>query len=334
MKDTHSNHSHHDHGHTHDHSHEHNEHEHNHEHEHSHNHGHHHHAPESFTFAFTIAVLLNLAFVIGQVTFALLSHSMSLLADAAHNFGDVFGLVLAGGANWLLTIPARRRYSYGYKRTTIIAALVNALILVATSAIISYESVYKLFHLTLINEKIVMIVAFVGIFINGGTALLFMRGAHDDLNIKGAFLHLLGDALISIGVVVGAAIIYFTGLVWIDPLVGLLIVVIILWGTWGLLRNSVRLMLDAVPHHIDQTAIEKFLASLPGVIAVHDLHIWGLSTKEAALTAHLVMPEKKLTDEDHDQVNKVLKEKFRINHATIQVETGSKDHPCLRSETC
>jgi cobalt-zinc-cadmium efflux system protein len=259
---------------------------------------------------------------------------MSLMADAAHNFGDVFGLVLAWGANWLMSRPARRRYSYGYKRTTILAALANALILVATSALITYESIYKLLHLTNVNAHIVMIVALVGIFINGGTALLFMKGAHEDLNIKGAFLHLIGDALISIGVVVAAILILYTGHMWIDPAMGLLIVSIILWTTWGLLRDSIRLILDAIPHHIDLHGIKQFLSEIPGVIAVHDLHIWGLSTKEIALTAHLVIPNTPLTDADYANINATLKNHFRIDHATLQVESGSKEHPCIRSETC
>ncbi len=299
----------------------------------SHDHGHSH-APQSFNKAFGIAVVLNLAFTLCQIFYAFVANSMSLLADAVHNFGDVFGLVLAWGASWLLTLPARKRYSYGYKRTTILAALSNALILVATSALIIYESIYKLTHVTPVNESIVIIVATIGIFINGGTALLFIKGAHDDLNIKGAFIHLLGDALISIGVVIAAIAIYFTGWMWLDPLVGLFIVTIILIGTWGLLRDSVRLILDAVPHHIDQQGIQTFLEQLPGVKTVHDLHIWGLSTKEIALTAHLVMPEQKLSDADYLNINHTLKTTFKVDHVTIQVEAGSDEHPCERFETC
>jgi len=301
---------------------------------HHHEHGHSHHAPQSFTYAFAIAILLNFSFTMFQAGYALLSNSMSLLADAAHNFGDVFGLVLAAGANYLLTLPARKRYSYGYKRTTIIAALTNALILIASSSIIAFESIYKLFHLSAVNEYIVIVVAAIGIFINGGTALLFMKGADSDLNIKGAFLHLMGDAFISIGVVVGAVIILYTKQQWIDPIVGLMIVVVILWGTWGLLRDSVRLILDAVPRHIDQTAIKNYLEKIPGVTAVHDLHIWGLSTKEIALTVHLVMPDTNLSDADFDNINKFLKTNFRIDHPTIQVESGSMEFPCVRGEVC
>lgn len=306
----------------------------NHDHGHSHGHGHAHSPPQSFNAAFAIAVILNLAYTLFQAAYALKAGSMSLLADAAHNFGDVFGLVLAWGANWLLTLPARKRYSYGFKRTTIIAALINALILVATSSLISYESIYKLLHITEVNGHIVIIVALIGIVINGSTALLFMRGAHDDLNIKGAFLHLIGDALISIGVVIAAILVLYTHQMWIDPLMGLFIVLMILWGTWGLLRDSIRLLLDATPHYIDPHRVEEYLQKIPGVQAVHDLHIWGLSTKEVALTVHLIMPEQKLSDEDYDNINVVLKEKFRIDHATIQVETGSKEFPCERSATC
>lgn len=305
-----------------------------HDHSHSHGHGHAHPMPQSFNKAFAIAVGLNLAFTLFQVFYAFKANSMGLLADAAHNFGDVFGLVLAWGASWLLTLPARKRYSYGFKRTTILAALSNALILVATSALITFESIYKLLHLSEVNGHIVIIVALVGIIINGGTALLFMKGAHEDLNIKGAFLHLVGDALISLGVVVAGILIIFTDLMWLDPLVGLLIVGIILIGTWGLLRDSVRLILDAVPHHIDHHGVEDFLKSLSGVTGVHDLHIWGLSTKEIALTVHLVVPEKRLSDADYESINTTLKEKFQIDHATIQVETGNKEFPCVLSQNC
>jgi cobalt-zinc-cadmium efflux system protein len=312
------------HPHNHDHGH----------HGHDHSHGHHHPAPESFNFAFGVAVTLNLAFTFCQIFFAFKANSMSLLADATHNFGDVFGLILAWGANWLLTKPARKRYSYGYKRTTILAALTNALILVATSAIITYESIYKLLHITAINEVTVIIVALIGIVINTSTALLFMRGAHDDLNIKGAFVHLLGDALISVGVVVSAILIYYTQWSWLDPLMGLGIVMIILLGTWGLLRDSVRLIMDAVPHHINQQGIQAYLENLPGVTAVHDLHIWGLSTKEIALTVHLVMPNQPLGDADFANINLRLKKDFRIDHATIQVEAGNTDYPCHRSTQC
>jgi len=293
-----------------------------------------HHHIASFNKSFAIAVILNLGFTLAQIFYAFVANSMSLMADAMHNFGDVFGLILAWGANWLLTLPPKNRYSYGFKKTTVLAALTNALILVATSALISFESLYKLLNPSLIHAKIVIIVASIGILINGGTALLFMKGAHDDLNIKSAFFHLLADAIISLGVVVSAILIYFTHLGWLDPIVGLLIVCVILWGTWGLLRDSVRLILDAVPHHIDEVSIRRYLQTLPGVQEVHDLHIWGLSTKEIALTAHFIMPEGRLSDADFEKMNTHLKKAFRIDHITIQIEAGSKEHPCKYKDAC
>jgi cobalt-zinc-cadmium efflux system protein len=259
---------------------------------------------------------------------------MSLLADAVHNLGDVLGLVLAWIANFLLSLPARKRYSYGFKRTTIIAALANAFILVASSAVIAYESVYKLFNLTTVDENIVIIVGIIGIFVNAGSGLLFMRGAKDDINIKGAFMHLMADALILAGVVVSAFVIKYTHWQWVDPVVGLIVVGIVLWGTWGLLRDSVILILDAIPHYIDHVGVKDYLHALPGVTAVHDLHIWGLSTREVALTVHLIMPNSPLTDADYKKINTHLHDAFKINHVTIQVESGSQEDPCNRAETC
>lgn len=306
---------------------------HSHQHDHSH-HDHHSHSVQSFNKAFAIAVTATLVYTVAEAGYAFYADSMSLLADAVHNLGDVLGLILAWIANWLLSFPARKRYSYGFKRTTIIAALANAFILVATSALIAYEAIYKLLHLTAVDETVVIWVGIIGIFVNGGTSLLFLRGAKEDINIKGAYLHLMADALILVGVVVSAIVIYYTGWYWIDPVVGLIIVGIVLIGTWGLLRDSVHLILDAIPHYIDHTGIKDYLHKLPGVHAVHDLHIWGLSTREVALTAHLVMPEAKLSDADYKKINHDLHEKFRINHVTIQVESGSAEDPCIRTKTC
>jgi cobalt-zinc-cadmium efflux system protein len=309
----------------------------NHSHQHNHSsggHSHAHHAPQSFTMAFALAVSLNLGFTVLEVVYALMANSMGLLADAVHNFGDVLGLVLAWGANWLMSLPARKRYSYGFKRTTILAAVANSIILVASAAVIAFESVYKLFHVSQVNEKIVIVVAMIGILVNGGTAMLFLKGAHEDLNIKGAFLHLLADALVAMGVVIAGIVIYYTNLMWIDPLVGLMIVITILWGTWGLLRDSFRLMLDAVPRYIDYKGVNKFLAEIPDVVAVHDVHIWGLSTKEVALTAHLVIATAHAANIDYKTINKTLKDQFKINHVTIQVEMENSDFLCVRCDTC
>jgi len=302
-----------------------------------HSHHHHHHAPtgRSFNLAFAIAVTLTLGYTFAEAIFGIVANSMSLLADAAHNLGDSLSLMLAWIANWLLTFPARKRYSYGFKRITIIASLINAFILVATSTLIAFESIYRFFNLSMPpHEPTIIVVALVGIVINGGSSLLFRHGAERDLNIRGAFLHLLADAVILIGVVISAIIIQFTQWVWLDPTVGLIIVALVLWGTWGLLRDSLRLILDAVPHYIDHIGVKNYLTQYPGVAAVHDLHIWGLSTREVALTAHLVMPEKALTDADHKKINIELHETFHIDHVTIQVESGSKDDPCVRSENC
>ncbi len=299
-----------------------------------HDHDHSHAAPTNFNKAFAIAVTLNFVFTLIEAGYAIAANSMSLLADAGHNLGDVFGLALAWGANWLLTKPSTERYSYGYKRTTIIASIVNALLLVATSAVIAYESIFKLLHPSMVNEKIVIIVALIGIFINGGSALLFIRGKKEDLNIKGAYWHLAADALISIGVVAAGIVIYFSHWYWVDPVVGLIIVATIIIGTWGLLRHSLSLLLDAVPPDIDQPSVVAYLTNLKGVTAVHDLHIWGLSTREVALTAHLVIPEDALTDEDYARINHELKCHFKIGHVTLQVEKGDQSVLCSQHASC
>lgn len=315
-------------------AHSHDDHDHQHDHGHGH-HGHHHHAPESATNrAFFLATGLNLIFVIAETVYALMANSMSLLADAGHNLGDVFGLAMAWAASWLLTKPSNKQYSYGYKKTTILAALANALLLTLATGIIAYESIFRLLHPAPITEKIIMIVAGLGILINGGTALLFIKNSKDDLNIKSAFVHLASDALLSLGVVITGAVVLFTHWLWVDPLVGLLIAMTILVGTWGLMRDSVNLILAAVPRHIPEEKVRHYLAGLPGVKAVHDLHIWGLSTREVALTAHLVMPEKILSDEDFRRINDYLKHHFKINHATLQVERGTIENPCGQVEVC
>lgn len=301
--------------------------------------GHHHHhqhaPPEKYTRAFAVSVSLNLLFVLVQVIYALKANSMGLLADAVHNLGDVLGLVLAWGASWLLTKESKARYSYGYKRTTILAAIANALLLVASSALIAYESIIKLLNPVVVDETVVIIVAVIGTIINASTALRFLRGRNEDLNIKGAFLHLAADALLSVGVAIAGVLILFTGKMWIDPAVGLLIVVTILWGTWGLLRDSVNLILDAVPHHVDAKAVRAYLEKIPGVKELHDLHIWGLSTTDTALTAHLIMPDRPLSDDDHERINEDLLHRFKIGHVTLQVEEGGEEHnPCGQRHHC
>lgn len=306
---------------------------HHHHHAHHTEHHHHHHPVATFNRAFAIAVALNLIFTIVEAVYGVLANSMGLLADAAHNLSDVLGLLMAWGASWLLKRSPTEKYSYGFKKTTILAALGNALLLVLTSAVIIYESIDKLLHPVAIAETTVVVVALIGIAINGATALLFMRG-QDDMNIKGAFLHLAYDALISVGVVIAGITIFFTKWTWLDPLVGLIIVIVILWGTWDLLRQSVDLILGAVPHGINQNNVKDYLTNLNGVEAVHDLHIWGLSTQETALTAHLVMPAGHLSDEDFEKINDHLQDHFKINHVTLQVEQGSSHNPCGQMHVC
>ncbi len=308
---------------------------------HQHNHSHHHsHAPavnpqsKKDQFAFALASCLNLSFVVIQTFFAIRANSMGLLADAAHNLGDVLGLLFSWLASWLVTKESTWRFSYGFKRTTILASLANALILVASCAVIAYESITKIFHPEIIHESIVIAVSLIGTAINASTALLFMKRSQDDLNIKSAFIHLIGDAVLSLGVAVTAILIWYTKWLWLDPAIGLILVATILTGTWKLLRDSVNLLLDAVPHFVDREGVETYLKNLTGVVSVHDLHIWGLSTTDTALTAHLVMPNASLNDDDFHHINHELLEKFKIGHVTLQIERGEHIDPCGQTEKC
>lgn len=310
---------------------------------HSHAHGHHdHHGhrqghlhgpgdSSNLGLSFLIAVSANLGFTILEAIYAFLTNSASLLADAGHNLSDVLGLLLAWGAAHLASQAASSDYSYGYRKTTILAALINATVLILAAGFIAIESFEKLINPSPISEVVVMVVAGIGIVVNAGTALLFRAGSKDDLNIKGAYLHLAYDALISVGVVISAAIILFTGWLWLDGVAGLLIVAVIVWGTWGLLRDSVNLILDAVPQHIDREEVKQYLSSISGVTQVHDLHIWAMSTNETCLTAHLVMPENTLWDSEsgYGEVGDALKERFDIHHVTLQIE---KDSECVTQD--
>lgn len=291
---------------------------------HHHSHGDHGHdhgssAPGSFNRAFFIAISANGLFVICQILFAFLANSTSLLADAIHNLGDVLGLVMAWVANGLLKRRPTEKTTYGMKKSSILSALANGIMLVFSCGIIATEAMYKFFSPTEIQAVSVMIVAAIGILVNGTTAMLFMRG-QDDLNIRASFMHLLYDALISVGVVIAAAIMYWTNWLWIDPLVGLLIAGVILKGTWSLFTDSLMLILDAVPRGISWSAVRDRLQAEEGVQQVHDLHIWALSTQENALSAHLLMPDSSLSDERRQQLVAYLKEKHKIQHVTIQVE--------------
>lgn len=307
-----------------------------HEQGHAHDHAHHpasgHHHSHDVDFSrlnvsFVIAVAANLAFTALEAFYGLVTGSVSLLGDAGHNLSDVLGLLLAWGAAYLTTQQSSQLYSYGFRRTTILAAIINAVVLIFVAGFIAYESIQKFLMPAPMHEVVVIVVASVGILVNAGTAMLFMRSSQGDLNTRGAFLHLAYDALISAGVVVAAIIVLYTGWLWVDPLIGLLIVAVILGGTWGLLRDSVNLILDAVPQGIEISAVRQFLASIDGVSEVHDLHIWAMSTRENSLTAHLVMPENTLWDdsENYVRISTELRERFNIHHVTLQVE---KDPAC------
>jgi cobalt-zinc-cadmium efflux system protein len=307
-------------------------HEHDHAHDHAHGHAHgsggHAHTPSNFDRAFAIGVGLNVTFVVAELVFGLRTHSLALIADAGHNLGDVLALVLA----WAGTVLARReptpRRTYGMRRFSILAAVANAgILLIAVGAII-VEAVDRFRHPAPIQGGIVSLVAAVGIVINLGTALAFMRGREHDLNIRGAFLHMLGDAAASAGVVVAGLLIAATGLLWIDPAVSLLLAALILWSTWALAKDSVNLALDAVPAGIDPSEVDAVLRGLEGVVDVHDLHIWGMSTTDVALTAHLIRPCHGGEDALLATATRQLRERFGIAHATLQVEQGLAIHSC------
>ena len=300
-----------------------------HDHNHGHSHGHgHQHAPASFGRAFAIGAAANAGFVVLQVVFGLLAGSMSLLADALHNLGDVLGLLMAWGAAALARRLPTERHTYGWGRSTILAALTNAAVLLLGCGAIALEGVQRLIHPGPVQGGIMMWVAAAGILVNGGTALLFMRGREGDLNVRGAFLHLASDALVSLGVVVSGGLILLTGWTWIDPLTSLAIVGVITWGTWGLLRQSVDMAMDAIPSGIDRAQVLTALAGLPGVTEVHDLHVWGLSTTETALTAHLVSaaPAPDLAG----QACTLMRERFGIGHTTVQIEPPDMAEHCAQ----
>jgi cobalt-zinc-cadmium efflux system protein len=318
-----------DHAHAHSHDHDHDDDHHGHSHDHGeHSHGlfggHHHHAPASFGRAFAIGIGLNLAFVAIEGAYGFFSNSLALLSDAGHNLSDVLGLFLAWFATWLARRPATAQFTYGLRSSSILAAVVNAVILLVAVGGIIWEAVLRFGAPAPVNSGVVMTVAAIGIVVNGITAALFASGSRSDLNIRGAFLHMLADALVSLGVVVAGFAMMKTGFVWIDPVVSIAIGLIIVWGTWGLLRDSVSMALAGVPEGIDTRAVESFLLSRPGVSRVHDLHIWALSTSQTALTAHLICPAPP-GDRFLFELSHALNETFGIGHTTIQIENGDHD---------
>ncbi|MCY7398462.1 MAG: cation diffusion facilitator family transporter [Sphingomonas bacterium] len=280
----------------------------------------HHHAPADYGRAFLIGIVLNLGFVVVEAFYGIVSNSVALIADAGHNLSDVLGLVLAWGAATLSKRKPSANFTYGLRRSSILSALFNAVFLLVAIGAIAFEAVQRLNDPQPVAGGTVMAVAAVGILVNGVTALLFARGRKHDLNIRGAFLHMTADAAVSAGVVISGLVILQTGWLWLDPATSLVIVAVILVGTWGLLRRSVNMALDRVPEHIPPADVVAALEDLPGVTRVHDLHIWSLSTTDVALTCHLVMPAGCPGDAFLRGVSDLLHDRFEIGHATIQVE--------------
>ena len=315
------------HAHNHNHAHDHDDHA-----GHSHGPGGHVHAPADFGKAFAIGITLNTVFVIVEAVYGYAAGSMALVADAGHNLSDVLGLIAA----WVAAILAKRaatpRYTYGLKASSILAALFNAVFLLVAVGAIAWEAVLRLFNPEPVTEITVMIVATIGIVINGITALMFASGRNSDLNIRGAYLHMVADAAVSVGVVIAAIAIMFTGWLWIDAATSLVICVLIVWGTWSLLRDSTAMSLAAVPRGIDPLAVRKTLEASAGVTQVHDLHIWPMSTTEVALTCHLVIPSGAPGDAYLMEIAARLKRDFGIEHATIQIETDPNSACALAPE--
>jgi cobalt-zinc-cadmium efflux system protein len=288
-------------------------------------HGHAHtHAPASFGKAFAIGIALNLGFVVIEVLFGLIGNSVSLLADAGHNLSDVLGL----GVAWLGSALAQRaptaRFTYGLRGSSILAALFNAVFLLVTVGGLSWEAIRRIGSPEPVAGKTMMAVAAIGILVNAATAWLFASGRKDDINLKGAFLHMASDALVSVGVVAAGLVILLTNWLWVDPVVSLVINAVIVWGTWGLLRDSVGMSMAAVPTQIDPAAVRDLLSARPGVVDVHDLHIWPMSTTENALTCHLVMPDGHPGDAFLHELASDLAKRFKIIHATVQIEVDPR----------
>ena len=297
-------------------------HDHHHDHSHAHDHTGHSHAPDNFGWAFAIGAALNTAFVIAELIFGYTANSLALISDAVHNLSDVIALLLAWGAAWLSQKQPTQRHTYGYRRASILAALFNAALLLVAVGGIVVEAVNRLADPAPVAGWTIVAVASIGVLVNGGTALLFMRGRHGDLNIRGAYLHMMADAGVSLGVVVAAGIIMLTGWLWLDPAISLVIAAVVFWSGWGLARDSVNLALDGVPRGIELVKVRDYLGGLEGVFEVHDLHIWAMSTNETALTAHLVRPGG--TDDAFlHHVCEELSHRFNIHHATLQIEADA-----------
>lgn len=296
----------------------------------SHNHSHsgHNHSSGNYNRAFIISVALNTAFVVIEAVYGIVANSLALLADAGHNLSDVLGLLLAWGASILAHRTPTARRTFGLRRSSILAALLNATFLLIVSGGIGWEAVQRFRSGVPVAGGTVITVAAIGIVINTVSALMFLSGRKNDLNIRGAFLHLVADAAVSVGVVLAGIAIITTGWQWFDPVVSIIVTIVIVAGTWGLLQESLNLITDAVPANIEPLAVRTYLSELPGVVQVHDLHIWGMSTTETALTVHLVMPTGYPGDSFLARIVRELHNNFGIEHPTIQIETGDPTYSC------
>ncbi|MGC8506656.1 MAG: cation diffusion facilitator family transporter [Thiomonas sp.] len=287
---------------------------------HDHDHSHDHALPQDFSARFALGIGLNIAFVAIEAIFGWRAGSLALLADAAHNLGDVGGLALGWAGLAASRLHASDRHTYGWQRASILASFANATLLLILMGGLALEAFQRLTHPGSVDEWPVLIVAAVGILVNGATAWLFLSGAKDDLNIRGAFLHMAADALVSLGVVVGAVVVLATGWMWLDPAISLVIAAVVVWGTWSLFSQSLHLMFDGVPQAVDLPAVRDKLLALPGVVGLHDLHVWALSTSKVGLTAHLVVREGVDSAVLLDQAGHMLHDAFEITHVTLQIE--------------
>jgi cobalt-zinc-cadmium efflux system protein len=292
-----------------------------------HSHGHNH--STSYNKAFAIGISLNVVFVAVEVFYGLIANSSALLADAGHNASDVFGLIFAWFAVWMSTKKPSGRYTYGYKKTTILISVLNAFLLFGAVIAIGWDAIGKFKNPEPVAGTQVMIVAGIGVFINTITALMFLKGQKDDLNIKGAFLHMAADAGVSLGVVISGLLIVKTGLQWIDPIMSLIIILVIFWGTWKLFTESIRLALDGIPSNIKLEDVKSSILQTKGVVELHDLHLWAMSTNENALSAHVITSLQK-TDTLLSNLQKILTEEFNISHVTIQVEHATDNLNCKK----
>ena len=295
----------------------------------SHTHSHHHHEINNYNRSFAIGIALNVIFVIIEVSYGLVADSMALIADAGHNLSDVMSLMLAWGAYYLSKKHPTQKRTYGLRKVTIMASLVSAVLLFVALGGIAWESVVRLSSPQPVDGMIIIVVAAIGVLINTATALLFVKGQKHDLNIRAAYLHMAADAAISLGVVIAGVAILLTGWLWLDPVISLSIVVVILLSTWGLLRDSINLSIDAVPQGINVSEVKAYLLNLSNVSDLHDLHIWALSTTENALTVHLVTTDSLIYNHIIQEIQEHLHHHFNISHATIQIEKEENNYSCM-----